>query len=154
MKMLDQIRRARFWSRYWSLLTALALPVLVFFFLDSQNARMLVSITSFVLLAHTWRVQMRGSQSIWRSLLWTSVLLLPMLGAIWLGMNVIRGNTYDYAVDYQRHLGDYRQNLYWYVVEAQDWIVWTARVDMAAILLLTVATIFKRKELNASHNST
>ena len=77
-----------------------------------------------------------------------------MLGAIWLGMNVIRGNTYDYAVDYQRHLGDYRQNLYWYVVEAQDWIVWTARVDMAAILLLTVATIFKRKELNASHNST
>jgi hypothetical protein len=148
--MLNQIRRASFWGRYWSLLTALALPVLVFFFLDFQNARMIVSIISIVLLAHAWHLQMRSSQSTWRLLLWTSLLLLPMLGAIWLGLNVIRGNTYFYAADYQRHLGDYRQNLYWYVVEGQDWIVWAALVDMGVSLLLALATFFHRKEIKTS----
>jgi hypothetical protein len=152
MKMLDQISRASFWVRYWSLLTALALPVLVFLFLDFQNARMLVSIVSGVLLAHAWRMQMRGSKNIWRSLLWTSILLVPMLGAIWLGLNVIRGNTYEFAADYQRHLGDYRQTLFWYVVETQDWIVWTARVDIVVSLLLAVANIFKHKETNAARD--
>lgn len=154
MKVLDQIRRASFWSRYWSLLTALALPVLVFFFLDFQNARMLVSIISFVLLAHAWNMQMRGSKNIWRSLLWTSVLLLPMLGAIWLGLNVIRGNTYEYAADYERHLGDYRQSLYWHVVEMQDWIVWTVRVDMVVGILLAVAAVFGRKGIKAAQDPT
>lgn len=154
MKVLDQIRRASFWGRYWSLLTALALPVLVFFFLDFQNARTLVSIISIVLLAHAWRMQMRGSKNIWRSLLWTSVLLLPMLGAIWLGLNVIRGNTYEFAADYQRHLGDYRQSLFWYVVETQEWIVWTARVDILVGLLLAVASVFGHKETNAAQDPT
>jgi hypothetical protein len=143
VKVLDQIRRASFWGRYWSLLTALALPVLVFFFLDFQNARTLVSIISIVLLAHAWRMQMRGSKNIWRSLLWTSVLLLPMLGAIWLGLNVIRGNTYEFAADYQRHLGDYRQR-----------IVWTARVDILVGLLLAVASVFGHKETNAAQDPT
>ena len=150
MKMLNQIRRASFWGKYWSLLTALAVPVVVFLFLDFQSARMIASIISIVLLAHAWHMQTRGSQSIWRSLLWTSLLLLPMLGAIWLGLNVIRGNTYEYATDYQRNLGDYRQSLYWYVVEAQDWIAWAARVDIAVILLLAVASVFHRKEIKAS----
>jgi len=78
MKVLDQIRRAGLWVRYWSLLIAIALPILGFFFLDFQSSRILVSIISASLLMHAWRMQMRGSHSIWRSMLWTSVLLLPI----------------------------------------------------------------------------
>jgi hypothetical protein len=147
MKVLDQIRRASFWGRYWSLLTALVLPVLVFFFLDYQNTRMLVSVVCSVLLAHAWRMQIRASHSLWHSLLWTSIVLLPMLGAIWLGLNVVRGNLSDYVEDYRRHLGYYR--LYWYAVEAQDWIVWVARIDILLCLMLAVATVFKRGEARA-----
>ena len=107
---------------------------------------MLVSVLCIVLLAHAWRMQIGGSQSIWPSLLWTSILLLPMLGAIWLGLNVIRGNLSDYVEDYQRHLGYYR--LYWYAVEAQDWIVWAARIDILLCFMLA-ATVFKRREARA-----
>ena len=146
MKVLDRIRSASFCSRYWSLLAALILPVLVFFFLDSQNARMLVSVVCIALLAHAWCMQIRGSRSIWQSLLWTSIVLMPLLGAIWLGLNFIRGNTYEFAADYQRHLGDYRQDLYWYVVETQDWLVWTARLDLVLGLVLAVAVVFRRRE--------
>ncbi len=99
-------------------------------------------------------MQMRGFQTIWRSLLWASVLLLPMLGAIWLGLNVIRSNTYDYAADYQRHLGDYRQSLYWYMVETQDWIVWTARVDLVVALLIAILAVFRRKEARKAQDPT
>jgi hypothetical protein len=67
--------------------------------------------------------QTRPSKTIWQKLLWTSLLLLPTLGAIWFGLNKIRVNTYDYAADYQEHLGDFRQNLYWDVVKTQDCIV-------------------------------
>ncbi len=154
MRVLNQIRRASALGRYWSLLTALALPVLVFFVLDFDSTRILVSIISIVLLAHAWRMQMRGFQTIWRSLLWASVLLLPMLGAIWLGLNVIRSNTYDYAADYQRHLGDYRQSLYWYMVETQDWIVWTARVDLVVALLIAILAVFRRKEARKAQDPT
>jgi hypothetical protein len=105
MEILDQIRRASFWGRYWSLLTALSLPVLVFFFFDSEDNRLLVSSISTILLVHAWRMQLRSSGA--SGGLWTSILLLPIFAAIWLGLNVIRYNTYDYAVDYQRHLGDY-----------------------------------------------
>ncbi len=153
MKVLNQIRLASFLGRYWSLLTALALSVLVFFFLDFDSTRILVSVISVTLLAHAWCLQMRGSQTISRWL-WTSVLLLPMLGAIWLGLNVIRSNTYDYAVDYQRHLGDYRQSLYWYVVETQDRIVWAARVDLVVGLVIAILTIFRRQEAREAQDAT
>ena len=75
-----------------------------------------------------------------------------MLGAIWLGLNVIRFTTYDYAADYQRHFGDYRQSLYWYAVETQDWIVWALRID-ALVCLLLAANVFMRRETRATHNS-
>lgn len=153
MNVLKQIGRASFWGMYWSLLAALGLPIAVFYFLDSQNTRMLVAVISIVLLGHSWLMQKRRSQNIWQLLLWTSLLLLPMVGAIWLGLNVIRGNTYEYAADYQRHLGDYRQNLFWYVVETQDWLVWVARVDLVASLLL-VATVFMRRRTRAAKNTT
>jgi hypothetical protein len=93
--MLDQFRRASFWGRYWSLLVALVLPVLVFFFFDFQSTRMLVSLVSTALLLHAWRSQIRSSRTTWQSLLWTSLLLLPMLGAMSLGLG---GQGSDRAV--------------------------------------------------------
>ena len=151
MKMLDQFRRASFWGRYWSLLVALALPVLVFFFFDFLITEMLVSLVSTALLLHAWRRQIRNSRSTWQSLLWTSLLLLPMLCAVWLGLNVIRGSTYDYAADYQRHLGDYHQSAYWYAVYTQDWIIWALRIDVLVCLLLA-ATVFMRMKTRATDN--
>jgi len=53
--------------------------------------------------------QPRAPKARRQSLLWTSLLLLPILAAIWLGLNIIRVHTYDYAADYARHLGDFRQ---------------------------------------------
>lgn len=106
---------------------------------------MLVSMLSTVLLVHSWRTQMRCSQGTLPLMLWTSVLLLPMLGAIWLGLNVIRGYTYEYAADYQRHLGDYRQSLHWHVVCAQEWTFWGAQTDFVVGLLLGLAILFRRK---------
>jgi hypothetical protein len=154
MKVLDQIRRASFWGRYWSLLTALLLPVLVFFFFDFQSTRMLVSVVCILLLGHAWRMQIRGSQCIWQSPLWTSILLLPTLGAIWLGLNVIRASTYEYGAEYQQHLGDYRQYLNWFAVETQDWLVWIARIDMVLALMLVVATVFRCKRAKAAQDPT
>jgi len=154
VKVLDQVRSARFWGRYWSLLTALVLPVLVFFFFDFDSTRMLVAVISIALLAHAWRMQMQGTQSIWMSLLWASFLLLPTIGAIWLGLNVIRSNTYEFAADYQRHLGDYRQSLFWYAVETQDWIVWIARADLVVGLLLAISTALRRPQAGHAQDQT
>ena len=76
-------------------------------------------------------------------MLWISILLLPALATIWMGLNDIRGSTYEYAADYQRHLGDYRQNLYWHVVSMQDWIVWIAVVDFVFSVCLAVTAMFR-----------
>jgi hypothetical protein len=79
-----------------------------------------------------------------RPLLWVSFFLLLLLGAFWLGLNVIRVRTYDYAADYQRHLGDYRQSLYWYAVKLQSSIMWAATLDIVVCLGLAVTLILKR----------
>jgi len=150
VNVLNQIRRASFWGRYWSLFAALIPPILVILFRHVESIRTLVSIISVVLLTHAWRMRLRSSQSVWCSLLWTSILLLPMLGVVWLGLNVVRSDTYEFAADSQRHLGDYRQRLYWYVVETQDWIYWVARLDLVLSLLLGVAVAFERKFLKAA----
>jgi len=73
-----------------------------------------------------------------------SFFLLLLLGAIWLGLNVIRVRTYDYAADYQRHLGDGRQSIYWYVVKLQGSIIWAAALEIAVCLGLAVTLIIKR----------
>jgi hypothetical protein len=132
--------------RYWSLAISLGLPVMVYILLDRNVARTITSILCIILLVHSWLMQNRYAQSRLRLLLWTFVLLLPMLGAIWLGLNVIRSNTYEFAVDYARHLGDFRQSLYWHVVETQDQIVWIAKADLLPIALLAILAFRKHKK--------
>ena len=98
-----------------------------------------------ILLIHSWSLQKHYTQIRFHLLFWTLILLLPMLGAIWLGLNVIRVYTYNYAVDYSRHIGDFRQILYWNVVKIQDLIVWIARADLLLIPLLAAVVPWKRK---------
>jgi hypothetical protein len=139
-----------FWQRYWSLATTLGLPLMVFFFLDRDETRAITSIACMILLIHSWFLQRRYTRNRFHLLFWTVVLFLPMLGATWLGLSVIRADTYNYAVDYQRHLGDFRQSLYWNVVKIQDLIVWIARVDLPFILLMAAVSSWKRKTVKQS----
>ena len=84
------------WQRYWSLATTLGLPLMVFFFLDRDETRAIMSIACMILLIHSWFMQRRYTQNRSHLLFWTVVLFLPMLGATWLGLNVIRADTYHY----------------------------------------------------------
>jgi hypothetical protein len=118
-----------------------------FFFLDRDVSRALTSIVCMILLMHSYLLQRRYTQNRFHPLFWTPALLLPMLGAIWLALNVIRANTYEYAVDYQRHLGDFRQNLHWNAVNLQDLIVWIASTDLLLLLLLAAISLWKRKSV-------
>jgi hypothetical protein len=139
------IQKYEFWRRYWSLAIALGLPVIVFLFMDYQSVRAITSIVCMILLVHSWLIQRRYTQNRLVLLCWTFVLLLPMLGAIWLGLNVIRVYTYDYAADYNRHLGDLRRDLYWPVVKIQDLIGDIAIADLFLSALLAVVSLGKRK---------
>jgi len=125
---------------------------MAFFFLDRDGTRAITSIVCMILVVHSWLMQRRYTLSRSSLLLWTLVLLLLMLGATWLGLNVIRAHTYDYAINYSRHLGDFRQDLHWYAVETQDRIVWIARADLLPIALLAVVCIWKRKTARLTSN--
>jgi hypothetical protein len=84
-------------------------------------------------------MQLENRKINWVSLFWISLLLLPALGASWFGLNFIRVRTYDYAADYQRHLGDFRQALFGFAIRAQRFVIWAAVVD--AVLCPTLAAI-------------
>jgi hypothetical protein len=141
-----------YWQRYWSLVTALGLPLMVFFVLDRYETRVITSIACMILLIHSWFMQRRYTQNRFHLLFWTLVLFLPMLGASWLGLNVIRAATYNYAVDYQRHHGDFRQSLYWNVVTIQGLIIRIARAELLLIPLLAAVSLLKRKTAKQNSN--
>jgi len=100
-----------------------------------EIARVVLSVVCIGLLVHSWFMQRRYAQSKWRLGFFTLLLSLPMLGCVWLGLNVIRSYSYDFAVDYNRNLGNWRQNLYGYAVESQDMIVLFAKVLGIALAL-------------------
>ena len=79
-----------------------------------------------------------------RTLLWGSLLLLLLLGTSWFGLNLIRVRTYDYAADYQRHLGDFRQNLFFEVVRVQGLLVRAAKLDAVVGIGLLSSLIVQR----------
>lgn len=76
-----------------------------------------------------------------------------MLGAIWLGLNVIRVSAYDYAADFALHQGDYRQNLYLYAVKIQDLLIWIVRADLLFIALLAVMSLWKHRTAKIISNT-
>jgi hypothetical protein len=91
-----------------------------------------------------------ASRRFWRSPPGICLLLLPALGAIWFGLNLIRVDTYIYAADTTRHLGDFRQTLYWNVVEIQAGIVWIAIIDAVFGLLYAAAAAARRGYLKTN----
>jgi hypothetical protein len=88
--------------RYWSLATALALPVVEFFAEVAMKGfwgyyevvRVVISVVCLTLLVHSWFMQRRYTQSRWRLGFWTLLLSLVVLGPIWLGVNVLRFYAY------------------------------------------------------------
>jgi hypothetical protein len=133
---------SRIFDRYWSLGAALLLPVMEIVAESTvrlgeydEVLRALFSVVCLALLAHSWFLQRRYSQSRWRLAFWTLLLSLVVLGPIWLGLNVIRFYSYDLGADYQRNSTLWYHNLYWYVVESQDIIVLLAKILGIAIVV-------------------
>jgi hypothetical protein len=104
-------------------------------------------------VVHSWLIQRRYAQNRLHLLLWTLVLLLPMLSAVWLGLNAIRVNTYDYAADYNRHIGDFRQDSHWYVVKIQNLICYVAIADFFLTALSAIILLGKRDASNTLTNA-
>jgi hypothetical protein len=83
-------------KRGWSLLLLATLFLLIISgTLSSEPGRAVVAVLSFVLIAHCWFVEYKHVKSRSRLVLLALVLALPTLGALWLGLNVIR--FYSYA---------------------------------------------------------
>jgi len=124
-----------FIERFWSIAAAIVIFGLLALsddLLRSANAisfseavRAIGSVCCIFLLVHSWLKQ-RTSTTTWHGLVYcTLVLLLPTLGAIWLGLNVVR--FYSYAPDSV-------PNMYSIVMMVQDVIVWcSAFVGIIAV---------------------
>lgn len=92
--------------------------LLVAGFVPSEPARLLIAIFSLALVAQSWFVQRRFTKSGSRLILFALIHTLIALGAIWLGLNVVR--FYSYAPDLNR------ASLYSTVVTMQAAISWCA----------------------------
>ena len=95
----------------------------------SESGHALASVLSIALLIHAWLKQ-RTYIKTWHGLvLSTLVLGLPALACTWLGLNVIR--FYSYAPDAGH-------NIYWFVVQTQDIIVWSGKAVMVIVVLWSI----------------
>jgi len=89
---------SRFLGLYWSLLLAIAFPVIELlaemfsrgFGCYSQIMRSVLAAVCFVLLVHSWFMQHRCARTRWRLAFITLLLSLLALGPVWLGLNVLR----------------------------------------------------------------
>lgn len=87
--------------RYWSLATAILLPVielltedLTRLFVDYEVARAVLTVVCIALLVHSWFMQRKYANSKWRLAFFTLLLSLVALGPVWLGLNVMRAHFY------------------------------------------------------------
>jgi len=136
-------------SRYWSLALAITLPLLDLFCEQltrsfggyDEVVRIFLSAICVALLVHSWFMQRKYARSRWRLAFLTLLLSLLFIGPLWLGLNVIRGESYDLAADYERNVHLWYHNLYWYVVELQDLLVQLAIVLGAALALWLIVDL-------------
>jgi hypothetical protein len=92
----------QFFRRFGSFVLAILVPVLALFVegplqylgVFYEITRAAASGICIALLIHSWLRQRRHSRSAWELLAWTTVLSVPLLGAVWLGLNVIRSYVY------------------------------------------------------------
>jgi hypothetical protein len=150
-------RKNQIWHRFGSAIIALILPAVVLV-ADAAFPRILrgdryeidralTSVVCMGLLAHSWLRQRRYCRNAWEFGFCTAVLALPLLEALWLGLNVIRANLYPL------NWTDAEANRFYLVCEAQ---VWTQRVAavtgiLAAVLGLTTL-ISERQRSSPTHS--
>jgi hypothetical protein len=123
----------RFLKRYWSLAAAILLPVIKVLsgeFISNE----LLSVICATLLVHSWFMQRKYAKSKWRLVFLTLLLSLIMLGPIWLGMNVIRADSYpsNWKNDVDR---------YFYICNMQDRVVQLAEVLGIAVVLWVIVDL-------------
>ena len=96
-------RQTHLVRRFGSVVVAVLLPVCVWMIeleiqrslgVDLSITRAATSIACIGLLAHSWWTQKRYSRSRSEIGFWTCLLTVPLLGAIWLGLNVARSHWY------------------------------------------------------------
>lgn len=93
---------AHFFSRFGSAILAILIPVFILFAEGPMQyvgvyyevTRAITSVLCIALLVHSWFRQRRYSRNPWEIVAWTTVLAVPLLGAVWLGLNVIRSYVY------------------------------------------------------------
>jgi hypothetical protein len=98
----DQMTKlSKLLMRYWSLATAILLPVielltedLTRLFVDYEVARAVLTVVCIALLVHSWFMQRKYANSKWRLAFFTLLLSLVALGPVWLGLNVMRAHFY------------------------------------------------------------
>jgi hypothetical protein len=137
-------------ARYWSLATAILLPVIEFLtesltrpLGDYEVARAVLSVVCIALLVHSWFMQRKYAESKWRLAFFTLLLTLVVLGPVWLGLNAMRFYSYNHAADYERYSTVWYHNLYWYAVEWQDTIVLLAKILGIAVLLWVIVDLVR-----------
>ena len=75
-------------------------PMMSLLDIHYEIVRAVVSLACIILLIHSGFRQREYSRSKWEFSFWIALLGLPMLGATWLGLNVIRSYLYpDYWTD-------------------------------------------------------
>ena len=147
----------KFWFRYWSLIAVVLLPVAEICVerssIDYENSRAGMAILCLLLLTYSWCVQWKNARDLWKKTGWTLVHLMLAMGPLWLGLNVIRAYTYDYAADYERNKGSFLQHLNWFAVENQDRILGIVKIDAFLIAFWALVSLIKNKSGSSNSGS-
>jgi hypothetical protein len=87
---------SRAFKRSWSFLVLMSAFLLMLTgHLTSEPVRAVVAVLSLAMTAQCWVAQRRYVKPRSRVVLLTLILLLPALGSMWLGLNVVRYYSYD-----------------------------------------------------------
>lgn len=130
-------------NRFWSFALVFVLPAAELFaerfswYPDFVIMRAILSAVCIALLVHSWFMQRKNAESGWRLTFWTLLLLFFVLEFLWLALNSVRGPNYpaDFAAD---------NRAYWFAVEWQDRIVFSAEVVAGLAGLWVVIEIISR----------
>ena len=144
-----------FAKRYWSLLAAFLVLVIMMFadsftgdLSDLKNPAVGVWLlcSSYAALAalclglavHSWQMQRRHTRNIWRLAFWTHVLVLPVLCATVLGLDVIQVDTYDLAIIERQF-----QGLHWHSGDLKDHLISFVPLNLILILVWAAISVVK-----------
>ena len=96
---------------------------------DREITRIVVTVACVSLLTHSWLRQREYSCNLWELGFWTFALAVPLLGVLWLGLNVIRSYLYPL------HWTDIEISRWSRVCQLQDW---DAKAAFAAAVVAVI----------------